>query len=98
MDDHTNNDTPIPQIELWELASIQGDMLTLDQTARVLDVSDMTVRRWTETEGFPFIKIGGYIRVPRAALIRYLNNKAQGFVYIDPGPLEEPEGPPDDDL
>lgn len=50
------------------------DLLTLKDVARLLKVSETTVRRLQQGRRLTFIKIGGSIRFDQRDVIEYLKN------------------------
>lgn len=46
-------------------------------TAKLLDVAPQTLRLWRSTKrvALPYLKIGGSIRYPRAALVKFLEQQ-----------------------
>lgn len=48
----------------------RSELLTVAEAARLLNVSDRTIRRWIEAEKIPFLELpsGGY-RIPQGALL-----------------------------
>ncbi len=55
------------------LTAAQPQLLTVAQAARLLSVSDRTIRRWIDAERIPYVELpsGGY-RIPQGALLASL--------------------------
>lgn len=48
-------------------------LLTVKEAARLLNVSERTVRRWIEAESIPYVELpGGGYRIPQGALLSSL--------------------------
>lgn len=47
-------------------------IVTIDEAAKLLDLSKGTIYRLTSTKSIPFIKRGGILRFERAALLKWL--------------------------
>jgi excisionase family DNA binding protein len=51
-------------------------VLTMRHVQQILGVSRVTAYELTHRHGFPVIRLGRSIRVPRAALIRWMDQQA----------------------
>lgn len=51
-------------------------MLTIEEVAKLLKVTDRTVRRWIDDGKLKALKIGGVIRVTEEDYNEFINNKA----------------------
>ena len=57
-----------------DTANVPALLLTFEAAADVLAVSERTVRRLVAAKDLPFVKIGGARRIPRSALVEYVDN------------------------
>ena len=54
--------------------------LTAAQVAELLQVSEKTVYRWANTDStLPMLKVGGTVRFPRERLLKWLQDREQGW-------------------
>ena len=73
------------EVIVWYLAGVEEALLNLAQAAKVLDVQTATAKSYCEKQGIPHSNFGGQYRIPRLALIEWMNSKSQGITYRDPG-------------
>ena len=59
------------------------ELLTVDDVAKILNVSDRTVRRLCEREELPHIYIGSQLRFEKSDLENYLKNNKKGVLKND---------------
>lgn len=86
---------PMAETELYlpleGLRQIPEDFLSLAQCAKLLQVSEETVRQYTLAEGqnqLPSVRFDK-IRIPRQALITFINSRANGgLIFFDPRYME----------
>lgn len=51
-------------------------MLTVPEAAQILRIDKVTVYEMAKTRGFPAIRIGRRVLIPRDALLRWIENEA----------------------
>jgi len=56
--------------------TVPDEILTVPEAAELLKVCDRTVYTWTHMEGFPAMKLGNTIRIPRALLLDWVARRA----------------------
>ena len=66
-----------PAMSQNELLEGLPQVLTLEQTARVLQISVTTARGFCREQKLPAIKIGRSWRIPKAHLTEFLNDREQ---------------------
>lgn len=52
------------------------EILTVPEAAKLLKISENTAYNWTHIEGFPAVRIGNCIRIPRALLLEWMEDRA----------------------
>ncbi len=52
------------------------EILTVPEAAKLLKISENTAYNWTHIEGFPAVRIGNCIRIPRALLLEWMEARA----------------------
>jgi len=55
---------------------VTDDILTVPEAAQLLKISEATAYNWTHIEGFPAVKIGNCIRIPRVLLLEWVAAQA----------------------
>ena len=55
---------------------MQDDILTAREAAKLLKISEKTLYNWVHIEGFPKLKVGNCIRIPRGLLMDWVNAQA----------------------
>ena len=62
--------------KLEDLEKTEGEVLSCEQVARVLQTKSRTVSKWAkerpEQLGFPVIVMGDRVKVPKAAFLRFM--------------------------
>jgi len=59
------------------------ELLTVDDVANILNVSDRTVRRLCDREEIPHIYIGSQVRFEKSDLENYLKTNKKGVIKND---------------
>lgn len=54
-----------------------GDILTIQEAAELLKVSDRTIYTWRHREGFPGMKVGNTVRISRGQLMDWFNDQVK---------------------
>ena len=49
--------------------SLEKEFLTPDEACKLLGCSRRSLEYWKKTQGLPFVKIGSFVRINRAALL-----------------------------
>lgn len=62
---------------------VTDEILTVREAAQLLKISEATAYNWAHIEGFPAVKIGNCIRIPRALLLEWMEGKARESGGID---------------
>lgn len=57
---------------------MSDEVLTVPEMAKLLKISENTAYTWTHIEGFPAVRIGNRIRIPRALLLEWMEAQARG--------------------
>ncbi len=72
------------------------DLLTLDEVAALLKLPKSWIYERTRRKLIPHVKLGKYLRFPRAALSRWVHGEDGGELAAGPGTAgqSEPEPPP----
>ena len=52
------------------------EILTVPEAAKLLKISENTAYNWTHIEGFPAVRIGNCIRIPRVLLLEWVAAQA----------------------
>lgn len=52
-------------------------ILTVDNLSRIMGISRVGAYELTKTEGFPVIRVGRRITIPKTAFIKWLDEKSQ---------------------
>lgn len=55
---------------------VTDEILTVPEAAQLLKISEATAYAWVHIEGFPAVKIGNCIRIPRALLLEWMAAQA----------------------
>lgn len=62
--------------KLKDLEAMEGEVLSCEQVAQVLQAKPRTVRKWAkehpEQLGFPVIVMGDRVKIPKAAFLRFM--------------------------
>lgn len=56
---------------------MSDEVLTVPEMAKLLKISENTAYTWTHIEGFPRVKIGNTIRIPRGLLLEWVAEQAR---------------------
>lgn len=56
---------------------LDDDILTTQEAAQLAKVCSKTMYTWTKIEGFPALKIGNCIRIPRRLFLAWVEAQAQ---------------------
>ncbi|MBD5130472.1 MAG: helix-turn-helix domain-containing protein [Ruminococcaceae bacterium] len=52
------------------------EILTVSEAAKLLKISEKTFYNWVHIDGFPKLKVGNCIRIPRGLLMDWVNAQA----------------------
>jgi excisionase family DNA binding protein len=52
-------------------------ILTVDDLSRIMGISRVVAYELTKTKGFPIIRVGRRITIPKTAFIKWLDEKSQ---------------------
>lgn len=63
----------VPFFDTTTIDSAQIELLTIAETAKLLRISEVSVRRLQQGRHLPFIKVGGRVRFAKADIIGYLS-------------------------
>ena len=56
---------------------VTDEILTVKEAAELLKISEKTFYNWVHIDGFPKLKVGNCIRIPRGLLMDWVNAQAQ---------------------
>lgn len=63
--------------ELFDGTMEEKPYLTVEQAAKLLQISTKTCYDWIHIDGFPCVMIGNIRRIPRGLLLDWMNEQAR---------------------
>lgn len=59
------------------MAVINDEILTVQEAAQLLKISEKTAYEWIHIDGFPCVRIGRCRRIPRSLLMEWVRDRAR---------------------
>ncbi len=66
----------VAELDDLDAADLESPMLTTEEAARILNVSQPTVRRLIKKEGLPAVKLQRRYRIPRRRFEQWVEDRA----------------------